>query len=64
MSPLEGIWPLLHLKKICRRMLWFEAAFKTLVPESRRGNHYRKSKQTRQPKIPWQVSETVPRHDR
>src|SRR6266536_3963249 len=40
MSPLEGIWPLIYLKKICRSVLWFEAAFKILVPESRRGNRY------------------------
>lgn len=51
MSPLEGIWPLMHLKKICRCVLWFENAFEVLVPESRRGNHYCKSNQHDNPKF-------------
>jgi hypothetical protein len=51
MSPLEGIWPLIHLKKICRCILWFEAAFEILVPESRRGNRYCKSNRLDNPKF-------------
>jgi hypothetical protein len=51
MSPLEGIWPLIHLKKICRSVLWFEAAFEILVPESRRGNRYCKSNRLDNPKF-------------
>jgi hypothetical protein len=43
MPPLQDIWLLLNLKKICHSVLWFEGAFEVLVPESRRRNHHCKS---------------------
>jgi Putative amidoligase enzyme len=51
MSLPDGMWPLQHLKKICRSVLWFETAFEILVPESRRGNPYCKSNRLDNPKF-------------